>query len=116
MPKAVDIEQELAKLDFLHGRNTETTPAQEDTAFARLTQYRDGGVFAGGFSGESPWERHQTDSPLTGRREDRTGIRILMTTNKNSVQPLTHMSEAINARKSPGPTSALWLRPIRVPA
>ena len=36
MPEVADIEQKLAQLDFLHGRSSQTTPAQEDAAFAKL--------------------------------------------------------------------------------
>lgn len=58
MLKAVDIEEELGKLEFLGGRGPDTTPEQEAKAFAKLADYRNGGVFAGGFSGQSRWERH----------------------------------------------------------
>ena len=78
MPKAVDIKQALGKLHFLQGRSVETTPAQEDAAFARLTQYRDGGVFAGGFSGESPWERHQNGDELVHILDGSTCLTIMM--------------------------------------
>lgn len=61
MPRAVDIETELSRVTFLEGRSRETTPEEEAAAFAVLAKYRDGGVFAGGFAGESPWERHPND-------------------------------------------------------
>lgn len=64
MIKAVDIAQELDKLNFLEGRGKETTAEEESAAFATLAAYRDGGVFAGSFSGESPWERHQNGDEL----------------------------------------------------
>lgn len=58
MINAIDIQAELARLPFLHGRTQDTPSADARAAFATLTLYRDGGVFAGGFSGESQWERH----------------------------------------------------------
>ena len=58
MSRAVDLESALAPLRFLENRGPETAPADEAAAFAKLADYRDGGVFVGGFSGVSPWERH----------------------------------------------------------
>ena len=55
MTKAIDIEAALAGLTFLENRTRFS-----DTAgtFARLAEYRDSAIFAGGFSGVSQWERH----------------------------------------------------------
>lgn len=55
MTDAIDIEAEIATQTFLEGRTRFT-----DTkgTFARLAEYRDGAIFAGGFSGVSQWERH----------------------------------------------------------
>ena len=64
MLEAVDIAEELDKLVFLDDRTKSTTTEQADAAFAMLAPYRDGGVFAGGFSGESPWERHSQGDEL----------------------------------------------------
>ncbi len=66
MIKAVDIKAELAGRSVLHGRSTETTEAEAKAAFAILAPFRDGSIFAGSFSGESPWERHRNgDEPCT---------------------------------------------------
>jgi len=64
MLRVVNIAEELDKLVALEGRNNETTPEEEEAAFATLAAYRDGGVFAGSFSGESPWERHRNGDEL----------------------------------------------------
>ncbi|MBT3372402.1 MAG: cupin domain-containing protein [Rhodospirillaceae bacterium] len=56
MTMAINLDAALAeKTTFLEGRTRHT-----DTTgyFARLADYRDGGVFAAGFSGTSQWERH----------------------------------------------------------
>ena len=56
MTMAINLESALAEnTTFLEGRTRHT-----DTTgyFARLADYRDGGVFAAGFSGTSQWERH----------------------------------------------------------
>ena len=64
MLRAVNISDELGKLEFLEGRGPDTTAQEEDRAFARLAGYRNGAVFAGGFTGESPWERHTNGDEL----------------------------------------------------
>ena len=64
MIKAVDIKAELAGVRVLHGRSTQTTAAESKAAFAVLAPFRDGSIFAGSFSGESPWERHQKGDEL----------------------------------------------------
>jgi mannose-6-phosphate isomerase-like protein (cupin superfamily) len=58
MSKAVDIQAALATLSVLHGRTPETPAAEAAAAFVELAPFRDGALFAGSFSGESPWERH----------------------------------------------------------
>ena len=77
MLKTVDIEAELSKLVFIDGRCRETTLEQENAAFATLAKYRDGGVFAGGFSGESPWERHQNGDELVHILDGSTRLTII---------------------------------------
>lgn len=64
MIKAVDIKAELASVSVLRGRSGHTTAAESKAAFAVLAPFRDGGIFAGSFSGESPWERHQQGDEL----------------------------------------------------
>jgi mannose-6-phosphate isomerase-like protein (cupin superfamily) len=64
MLTAVDITAALAGRPVLHGRGRETTAAEAEAAFARLAPFRDGAIFAGSFSGDSPWERHQKGDEL----------------------------------------------------
>jgi mannose-6-phosphate isomerase-like protein (cupin superfamily) len=64
MLTAVDIPAALAGRPVLHGRGTDTTAAEAEAAFARLAPFRDGSIFAGSFSGDSPWERHQKGDEL----------------------------------------------------
>ncbi len=61
MSKPIALSDVVASLEFLEGREPSTGPELEARAFARLAPYRDGGVFVGGFSGASPWERHPAD-------------------------------------------------------
>jgi quercetin dioxygenase-like cupin family protein len=64
MIRAVDIKAELAGLAVLRGRSTSTPAAEVQAAFTVLAPFRDGSVFAGRFSGETPWERHQKGDEL----------------------------------------------------
>jgi hypothetical protein len=64
MIRAVDIKAELAGRPVLRERDEKTTEAEATAAFAVLAPFRDGGIFAGSFSGESPWERHPNGDEL----------------------------------------------------
>ncbi len=63
MVKAIDIQAALSTRPILHGRGAETEVDAAD-AFAKLTRFRDGAIFVGSFSGESPWERHGNGDEL----------------------------------------------------
>ena len=55
MAQAYDLEEVLDIVTFLERR----TPLTDTKGmFARVADYRDGGIFTGGFSGTSQWERH----------------------------------------------------------
>lgn len=58
MIKAVDIYRELERLPSLENRGGDTGEEEVDAAFATLTDFRDGAIYAGSFSGCSGWERH----------------------------------------------------------
>jgi mannose-6-phosphate isomerase-like protein (cupin superfamily) len=62
--RAVDIKAELAGRPMLRGRSTQTPAATANAAFAVLAPFRDGSIFAGRFSGETPWERHRNGDEL----------------------------------------------------
>ena len=64
MVKAVSISAELAKLPVWHGRRPDSSPEEAEPAFATLAVTQDGGVFAGTFDGDSPWERHNNGDEL----------------------------------------------------
>jgi mannose-6-phosphate isomerase-like protein (cupin superfamily) len=55
----VDIKVALSGRPVLHARDENTAEAETRAAFAVLAPFRDGSIFAGSFSGESPWERHR---------------------------------------------------------
>jgi uncharacterized cupin superfamily protein len=62
--KAVDIQAELAARPVLRARRPDTPEDEAAEAFTTLATFRDGGVFAGSFSGESAWERHTKGDEL----------------------------------------------------
>ncbi|MDP6563951.1 MAG: cupin domain-containing protein [Alphaproteobacteria bacterium] len=76
MIKAIDVRAELAGLPILDGR-AETTEAEAAAAFAELAPFRDGAVFAGSFSGDSPWERHAKGDELVQVLAGDTTLTIL---------------------------------------
>jgi quercetin dioxygenase-like cupin family protein len=77
MPKAVDIRQAIAGLPVLHGRDPEIGAEEAAAAFAILAETETGGVFAGSFDGESPWERHRNGDELVQILEGETRLTIL---------------------------------------
>ena len=64
MVKAIDIHIELAKRPMLRGRRPDTPGDQTAAAFATLAGFREGGIFAGSFQGDSAWERHPQGDEL----------------------------------------------------
>jgi quercetin dioxygenase-like cupin family protein len=59
MIRAVDIKAELEER-----RGPQTPEAEARAAFVVLAPFRDGSIFAGSFTGETPWERHRTGDEL----------------------------------------------------
>ena len=76
--EAVDIEAALAGRPMLKGRTRHTAGAEADAAFATLASFRDGAIFAGSFSGESPWERHRNGDELVHILAGRTTVTIII--------------------------------------
>ena len=77
MVKAVDIQAELAKLPVLRGRGPDTSEEDAEAAFATLAPFREGGLFAGSFDGESPWERHRMGDEMVQVLAGATTLTIL---------------------------------------
>jgi hypothetical protein len=76
MIKAVDIKAALAGRPVLGGRSKDTTAAEAKAVFAILAPFRDGSIFAGSFSGDSPWERHQNGDELVHILDGATTLTI----------------------------------------
>lgn len=64
-------------LEFLPDRTPGTTDAERAAAFARLADYRDGGIFIGHWAGRSPWERHRVGDEIVMVVEGATTIILL---------------------------------------
>ena len=77
MIKAVDIKAELSGRPVLGARGKDTPEAEAREGFAVLAPFRDGSIFAGSFSGESPWERHQKGDELVQILEGATTLTIM---------------------------------------
>ena len=88
MIRAVDIKAELARRPMLSGRSPQTPEAEARASFVALAPFRDGAVFAGNFSGETPWERHRNGDELV-HVLDGAAILTIMTTDGAQSFPLT---------------------------
>ena len=77
MIKAIDINAELAGRGMLRGRSVDTPAPQVQAAFATLAPFRDGSIFAGRFSGDTPWERHQKGDELVQVLEGAATLTIM---------------------------------------
>lgn len=76
MAKRVDVAAELAGLPFFAGRTPENE-AEVGKAFARLGRINNGEIFAGRYSGWTPWERHRNGDELVQVLDGETTITIL---------------------------------------
>jgi mannose-6-phosphate isomerase-like protein (cupin superfamily) len=77
MITVLDLKAELAKLRMLRGRTPETPAAEREGAFARLAPYRDGGMFAAKFAGNSAWERHPNGDEIVQIVEGATVLHLM---------------------------------------
>ena len=75
----VDFAAELGKLDMLKGRRPDMTEADRKgtNAFATLTPFRDGNLFAAKFAGNGAWERHPNGDELVQVVEGTTILHVM---------------------------------------
>ena len=85
MVTVIDINAEFGKLRTLRGRTPETPEAEREGAFAKLAPYRDGGMFAAKFSGESAWERHPNGDEIVQIVEGATIVHLMTADGPQSV-------------------------------
>ena len=86
MPQVIDIQREMDARTFLEGRHVDTAPEELEAAFATLAHYRDGGIFAGGFSGISRWERHRNGDEIVHVLSGATRLTIMSQSNAESFE------------------------------
>ncbi len=72
--KPISISSEFNKLRFLSNRTPDTTDAESASAFSKLFEYRDGGVFIGHYAGDSQWERHSHGDEIVVAIEGETTL------------------------------------------
>jgi mannose-6-phosphate isomerase-like protein (cupin superfamily) len=79
MVTIVDVKGETAKLNMLKGRRPDMTEADRKgtNAFATLTPFRDGNLFAAKFSGNGAWERHPNGDELVQVIDGETKFHII---------------------------------------
>ena len=77
MPQVIDIQKEMDTRTFLEGRHVNTPTEELEATFATLANYRDGGIFAGGFSGTSRWERHRNGDEIVHVLSGTTWLSIM---------------------------------------
>jgi mannose-6-phosphate isomerase-like protein (cupin superfamily) len=78
MIKAVDLHRDLEGLPMLKERYGHPTDEESQKSFARLADYRDGGIFATHFSGSSGWERHPNGDEVVQILEGATRFDIIV--------------------------------------
>jgi quercetin dioxygenase-like cupin family protein len=76
-PNPVSVNDIVGGLRFLPDRTPATTDAETEGVFARLADYRDGGVFVGRWAGTSEWERHPVGDEIVMVMEGATTIFFL---------------------------------------
>ena len=76
-PHPVSVDDAVAGLRFLPDRSPATTAEESDGVFARLSDYREGGIFVGRWAGTSEWERHGVGEEIVMVMEGATTIFFL---------------------------------------
>jgi mannose-6-phosphate isomerase-like protein (cupin superfamily) len=82
----IDVKAELEKLTMLHGREPLSSAEQKQQSVVRLAPYRDGGIFASKFSGDSGWERHQQGDEIVEIVDGTTTLHLMTDAGPRSVQ------------------------------
>lgn len=85
-PRAVDIKAALAGRPVSRDGTPHTSKADAEATSATLAPFRDGGVFAGSFSGESPWERHVNGDELVHILDGATTLTIISMSSPGSTK------------------------------
>ncbi len=76
-PEPIDVTASIDRLDFLPDR-TPTTGETDAEWATRLAPYRDGGVFAVHYAGQSEWERHPVGDEIVIVVDGSTTMTLLL--------------------------------------
>ncbi len=86
MTTILNLKTELGKLNMLQGRTPTTGESERKGAFAKLAEYRDGGIFTARFSGRGPWERHQSGDELVQIVDGATTMHLMTAEGPQTLQ------------------------------
>lgn len=75
---SIDLDRDLAGLRKLENRGPHTTEAEAQGSFARLSDFRDGAIFAAHFSGSSGWEKHPAGDEFVQILDGETVLEIIV--------------------------------------
>src|SRR5690242_11132464 len=86
MVTIIDVTGETGKLNMLRDRRPDMLEAERRAsgAFATLTPFRDGNIFAAKFSGNGAWERHPNGEELVQIVEGTTTLHIIIDDEKQT--------------------------------
>ena len=90
MPKGqkISISDSVDSVTYFGSRKPSTTDQEIENAFCTLSEYRDGGVFAGHYAGFSEWERHPVGDEIVMVLDGETTL-ILLEKNEERKNVLT---------------------------
>ncbi|MEM7194279.1 MAG: cupin domain-containing protein [Pseudomonadota bacterium] len=77
-PEVLNVAETIASLRFVGDRKPMSTKADLEGAFAKLSTYRDGGIFVGHYAGNSEWERHPIGDEIVFVLEGQTTLILLI--------------------------------------
>ena len=85
MATVLDLNATFARLKMLENRSPTSSDAEREGAFARLGDYRDGGIFTAKFTGVSAWERHPQGDEIVQIIDGATTLHLLTEVGKQSL-------------------------------
>ncbi len=86
---SISIDKSFEQVKCLEGRTPETTDVQAEGSFAKISDYRDGGVFIAHYSGNSEWERHPNGDEFVQVIDGETNLILL----SNNIETANRMKK-----------------------
>ncbi|MEM7020832.1 MAG: cupin domain-containing protein, partial [Pseudomonadota bacterium] len=74
----ISLQNELAELNFFGNRTPGSINEDRADHFAKLAEYRDGGIFVTHYAGNSEWERHANGDEIVMVVEGETTLILLL--------------------------------------